>query len=47
MAANLTIDEIVEPGATRGVVARYLQTSLATRPPRTAPSPLASWPRWY
>ena len=47
VAANLTIDEIVEPGATRGVVARYLQTSLAERPPRTAPSQLASWPRWY
>ena len=47
VAANLTIDEIVEPGATRGVVARYLRTALATRPPRTAPSPLASWPRWY
>jgi acetyl-CoA carboxylase carboxyltransferase component len=47
VAANLTIDEIVEPGATRGVVARYLQTALAERPPRTAPSPLASWPRWY
>ena len=47
VAANLTIDEIVEPGATRGVVARYLQSSLAERPPRTAPSQLASWPRWY
>jgi methylmalonyl-CoA decarboxylase subunit alpha len=47
VAANLTIDEIVEPGATRGVVARYLQTALAERPPRTAPSPLSSWPRWY
>jgi acetyl-CoA carboxylase carboxyltransferase component len=47
VAANLTIDEIVEPGATRSVVARYLQTALAERPPRTAPSPLASWPRWY
>jgi methylmalonyl-CoA decarboxylase subunit alpha len=47
VAANLTIDEIVEPGATRGVVARYLKDSLAARPPRTAPSPLASWPRWY
>jgi acetyl-CoA carboxylase carboxyltransferase component len=47
VAANLTIDEIIEPGATRGVVARYLQNSLATRPPRTEPSPLASWPRWY
>jgi acetyl-CoA carboxylase carboxyltransferase component len=47
VAANLTIDEIIEPGATRGVVARYLQSSLATRPPRTQPSPLASWPRWY
>jgi acetyl-CoA carboxylase carboxyltransferase component len=47
VAANLTIDEIVEPGATRGVVARYLRTALAERPPRTTPSPLASWPRWY
>jgi acetyl-CoA carboxylase carboxyltransferase component len=47
VAANLTIDEIVEPGATRGVVARYLHTALAERPPRTTPSPLASWPRWY
>ena len=47
VAANLTIDEIVEPGATRSVVASYLRTSLAERPPRTAPSPLASWPRWY
>ncbi len=47
VAANLTVDDIIEPGATRGVVARYLRMSLATRPPRTAPSPLASWPRWY
>jgi len=47
VAANLTIDDIVEPGETRGVVARYLKDSLAARPPRTAPSPLASWPRWY
>jgi acetyl-CoA carboxylase carboxyltransferase component len=47
VAANLTIDDIIEPGATRGVVARYLRTALAERPPRTAPSPLASWPRWY
>jgi len=47
VAANLTIDEIVEPGETRGVVAGYLKNSLAARPPRTAPSPLASWPRWY
>jgi acetyl-CoA carboxylase carboxyltransferase component len=47
VATNLTVDDIVEPGATRGVVARYLRMSLATRPPRTAPSPLASWPRWY
>jgi methylmalonyl-CoA decarboxylase subunit alpha len=47
VAANLTIDEIIEPGATRTVVARYLHTALAERPPRTAPSPLASWPRWY
>ena len=29
------------------MVARYLRMSLASRPPRTAPSPLASWPRWY
>jgi acetyl-CoA carboxylase carboxyltransferase component len=47
VAANLTIDEIIEPGATRTVVARYLHTALAERPLRTAPSPLASWPRWY
>ena len=47
VAANLTIDEIIEPGATRSVVASYLRMSLASRPPRTAPSPLASWPRWY
>ena len=47
VAANLTIDEIIEPGATRTVVVRYLHTALAERPPRTAPSPLASWPRWY
>jgi methylmalonyl-CoA decarboxylase subunit alpha len=47
VAANLTIDEIIDPGATRSVVAGYLRMSLASRPPRTAPSPLASWPRWY
>ncbi|MGH3191057.1 MAG: carboxyl transferase domain-containing protein [Streptosporangiaceae bacterium] len=47
VATNLTIDEIIEPGETRGVVAGYLRASLASRPPRTAPSPLASWPRWY
>ena len=47
VAANLTVDDIVEPGATRGVVARYLRTSLASRPPRSTPGPLASWPRWY
>ena len=33
VAANLTVDDIIEPGE--------------TRTPRTAPSPLASWPRWY
>jgi acetyl-CoA carboxylase carboxyltransferase component len=47
VATNLTIDEIIEPGETRSVVAGYLRASLASRPPRTAPSPLASWPRWY
>jgi acetyl-CoA carboxylase carboxyltransferase component len=47
VAANLTIDDIIEPGATRSVVARFLRMSLAERPPRTAPGPLASWPRWY
>jgi methylmalonyl-CoA decarboxylase subunit alpha len=47
VAANLTVDDIIEPGETRTVVARYLRIALATRPPRTAPSPLASWPRWY
>jgi methylmalonyl-CoA decarboxylase subunit alpha len=47
VAANLTIDEIIEPGATRGVVAAYLRAVLAARPPRTGPSPLASWPRWF
>jgi acetyl-CoA carboxylase carboxyltransferase component len=47
VATNLTIDDIVEPGATRAVVATHLKNAIATRPPRTAPSPLASWPRWY
>ncbi|HTX29301.1 MAG TPA: carboxyl transferase domain-containing protein [Streptosporangiaceae bacterium] len=47
VAANLTIDDIIEPGATRSVVARYLRMALASRPPRAAPSPLASWPCWY
>ena len=47
VATNLTIDDIVEPGETRGVVARFLHSAITNRPPRTAPSPLASWPRWY
>jgi methylmalonyl-CoA decarboxylase subunit alpha len=47
VATNLTIDDIVEPGATRAVVASFLSDALANRAPRTAPSPLASWPRWY
>jgi methylmalonyl-CoA decarboxylase subunit alpha len=47
VATNLTIDDIVEPGATRAVVASFLANALANRPPRTEPSPLASWPRWY
>ncbi len=47
VAANLTIDDIIEPGETRRIVARHLRSALAERPPRTTPSPLASWPRWY
>jgi acetyl-CoA carboxylase carboxyltransferase component len=47
VAANLTVDDIIEPGATRRVVATHLKNALATRPPRTESSPLASWPRWY
>jgi acetyl-CoA carboxylase carboxyltransferase component len=47
VAANLTVDDIIEPGETRRVVADHLRSALAERPPRTTPSPLASWPRWY
>jgi acetyl-CoA carboxylase carboxyltransferase component len=47
VAANLTVDDIIEPGDTRRRVARHLRSALAERPPRTTPSPLASWPRWY
>ena len=47
VAANLTIDDIIEPGETRRRVATHLRSALAERPPRTTPSPLASWPRWY
>jgi acetyl-CoA carboxylase carboxyltransferase component len=46
VATNLTIDEIIEPGATRGVVAGYLRTALAARPLPHVPGPLAGWPRW-
>jgi acetyl-CoA carboxylase carboxyltransferase component len=47
VAANLTVDDIIEPGDTRSRVASHLRSALTERPPRTAPSPLASWPRWY
>ena len=47
VAANLTVDDIIEPGETRRRVASHLRSALTERPPRTAPSPLASWPRWY
>jgi acetyl-CoA carboxylase carboxyltransferase component len=46
VATNLTVDEIIEPGATRGVVAGYLRPVLAGRPQPHVPGPLASWPRW-
>jgi acetyl-CoA carboxylase carboxyltransferase component len=46
VATNLTVDEIIEPGATRSVVAGYLRTALAAGPRPDVPGPLASWPRW-
>ncbi len=46
VATNLTVDEIIEPGATRSVVAGYLRTALAAGPRPGAPGPLATWPRW-
>jgi methylmalonyl-CoA decarboxylase subunit alpha len=45
VATNLTIDEIIEPGATRRTVAEYLRGALRAGP--YAPGPLASWPRWF
>ena len=47
VATNLTIDEIIEPGATRRVVAGYLRTVLHPREQPHVPGPLASWPRWF
>jgi methylmalonyl-CoA decarboxylase subunit alpha len=48
VAANLTIDEIISPGATRRTVAEYLRGALSAGPARPyAPGPLASWPRWF
>jgi acetyl-CoA carboxylase carboxyltransferase component len=46
VATNLTVDEIIEPGATRNVVAGYLRTALAAGPRPGVPGPLATWPRW-
>ena len=46
VATNLTVDEIIEPGATRSVVVGYLRTALAAGPRPGAPGPLATWPRW-
>lgn len=46
VATNLTVDEIIEPGATRSVVAGYLRTALAAGPRPGVPGPLATWPRW-
>ena len=46
VATNLTVDEIIEPGATRSVVAGYLRTVLAAGPRPGVPGPLATWPRW-
>jgi methylmalonyl-CoA decarboxylase subunit alpha len=46
VATNLTVDEIIEPGATRSVVVGYLRTALATGPRPGVPGPLATWPRW-
>jgi len=46
VATNLTVDEIIEPGATRSVVAGYLRTALTAGPRPGVPGPLATWPRW-
>jgi acetyl-CoA carboxylase carboxyltransferase component len=46
VATNLTVDEIIEPGATRSVVAGYLRSALAAGPRPGVPGPLATWPRW-
>jgi acetyl-CoA carboxylase carboxyltransferase component len=47
VATNLTIDDIIEPGATRQVVAGYLRTVLGSGPQAHIRSPLANWPRWF
>jgi len=47
VAANLTVDEIVEPGETRAVVAGYLRGWLESGPPPHVAGPLANWPRWF
>jgi acetyl-CoA carboxylase carboxyltransferase component len=47
VATNLTVDEIIEPGQTRQVVAEYLRATYASGPRPHVPGPLASWPRWF
>jgi len=47
VAANLTVDEVIEPGATRKVVGDYLRGWLESGPSPHVAGPLASWPRWF
>lgn len=47
VATNLTVDEIIDPGQTRQVVAEYLRATYASGPRPHVPGPLASWPRVF
>jgi methylmalonyl-CoA decarboxylase subunit alpha len=47
VATNMAVDDIIEPGQTRRVVADYLRATYASGPRPHVPGPLASWPRWF
>ncbi|MFY9783269.1 MAG: carboxyl transferase domain-containing protein [Acidimicrobiales bacterium] len=46
VAASMVIDEIIEPGTTRQMIAEYFFTELNSDGRTRVQSPLANWPRW-
>jgi acetyl-CoA carboxylase carboxyltransferase component len=47
VASTMTIDEIVEPAATRRILGAHLRVLHAAHPRRERPSALATWPHWF